>query len=119
MANARPTVGFPPRMSVSTEPVASGGAAPEPSLRETTARGFLWTTGQALFNRGLSLVGFVVLARLLTPHAYGLAALANVFIALLAIVAAGGYSRALVQRPDVDGLDFDTIFWIGLATSAV
>src|SRR4051812_8009039 len=54
-----------------------------PPLRAASARGFLWTGGQAIFNRGLSLVGFVVLARLLGPHDYGLVALANVFVFLL------------------------------------
>jgi O-antigen/teichoic acid export membrane protein len=99
--------------------VAPGGSAPQASLRETTARGFVWTGGQAVLNRLLSMVGFVVLARLLSPHAYGLVALASVFVALLSLFASAGYSQALVQRPHVDKEDLDTIFWIAIGTSVV
>jgi PST family polysaccharide transporter len=59
----------------------------------------------------------VVLARLLTPHAYGLVALANVFVVLLQIITVGGMSQALVQRRTVDRADLDTIFWIGMGLS--
>jgi O-antigen/teichoic acid export membrane protein len=99
--------------------VAKGGSAPRASLRETTARGFVWTGGQAVVNRLLSMVGFVVLARLLNPHDYGVVALASVFVALLSLFASAGYSQALVQRSHVDKEDLDTIFWIALATSVV
>jgi O-antigen/teichoic acid export membrane protein len=78
----------------------------------------MWTGGQALVNRLLSLVGFVLLGRLLGPEAYGLAALANVFVLFISIFAAAGYSQALVQRESVDEHDLDTIFWIALVTSA-
>jgi PST family polysaccharide transporter len=88
-------------------------------LREEASRGVVWTGGQALFGRLLSLLSFVVLARLLTPQDYGLAALAMVFIALLTMLAAAGFSQALVQQHEVDQLDLDTIFWIGLGISLV
>ena len=74
--------------------------------------------GQAIFGRALSLLGFVVLARLLTVEEYGIVALAGVFIALLSVLAAGGYSQTLVQLPTVDKEDLDTVFWIGMGTSA-
>lgn len=93
-------------------------AGDTPSLKGGAAKGALWTLGQSIVVRGLSLVGFVVLARLLTPHDYGLAALANVFVLLLLIVAAAGLGAALVQRPQVDETDLDTVFWIGLGLGA-
>ncbi len=101
-------------MSETPQPTKDDELGP---LRESTARGFLWTGGQALVNRGLSMVGFIVLARLLTPHEYGVVALANVFVLLLAIFVASGYSQVLVQRPQLYKEDLDTVFWIGTATS--
>lgn len=95
-------------------PARPAGAPP---LRHTTARGFMWTSGQALIIRFLSLVSFVVLARLLTPHAYGLVALANVFVVLMQMIATAGMSQALVQRREVDRADLDTVFWIGMGMS--
>jgi O-antigen/teichoic acid export membrane protein len=93
---------------------AAGSGAP---MRETATRGFAWTGGQTIVARLCSFLGFVVLARILGPHDYGIVALANVFVAFLGIFAAAGYSQALVQRRAVDDLDLDTIFWIGLGTS--
>jgi PST family polysaccharide transporter len=83
------------------------------------ARSFAWTAGRALLTRGLSLISFVILARLLSPHEYGLAALASVFGLLLGILAAGGFAQALVQRPDIDRTDLDTVFWFATALGAV
>lgn len=88
-------------------------------LRGTAAKGFAWTGAQTLVIRVLSLVSFVVLARLLTPEEYGIVALANVFNGLFALLAAAGYSQALVQRPSIDKEDLDTVFWIGMASSLV
>lgn len=93
------------------EQVAPGG------LRSVAAKGFAWSGGQALFNRFLSLVGFVVLARLLAPTDYGIVALANVFAALFTVLASAGYGQALVQQASIDKEDLDTIFWISLLAS--
>lgn len=93
--------------------------APDTGLRRAAARGFAWTGAQALVNRALSLIGFVVIARLLSPKEYGVVALANVFSALFAVLSASGYSQVLVQRAHIDKEDLDTVFWIGLGMSAV
>ena len=94
---------------------AAGGpmadAAPA-SVRDAAAKGFLWTGGQALAMRGVSLVGFILLAHLLTPRDFGIAALAAVFALLLQMISVGGFSAALVQRESIDALDLDTAFWM-------
>jgi PST family polysaccharide transporter len=73
--------------------------------------------GQAVVTRAASLVGFVVVARFLDPHDYGLAALAAVFSTLIMSLAAAGYAEALVQRKRLEPTDLDTVFWVGFATS--
>lgn len=93
------------------EPDAGG------SLRQAAVSGMVWTGSRALLNRGLSLISFIVLARLLAPRDYGVVTLANVFVALFSVLASSGYSQALIQREKVDRQDLDTIFWIALATS--
>jgi len=91
-------------------------ASPEPaakaSLGSQAARGLVWTSARALFIRALSLVSFVILARLLEPRDYGLVALATALSGYLPLLAAGGMAPALVQRPTVDKTDLDTAFWM-------
>jgi O-antigen/teichoic acid export membrane protein len=95
------------------------GVVPETeAIRQEGAKGFVWTVGQTLFVRLLSLVGFVVLARLLTPRDYGLAALATAFTSLFWALAASGISAALVQQETVDRTDLDTAFCLGMVSSA-
>jgi O-antigen/teichoic acid export membrane protein len=91
--------------------------APAASLGSQAARGLVWTSARALFFRALSLVSFVILARLLDPRDYGLVALASVLSAYVPLLAANGMAPALVQRPAVDKTDLDTAFWMsfGLA----
>jgi O-antigen/teichoic acid export membrane protein len=93
-------------------------ATPSRSLFVSTVRGFLFTGGQVVFVRLLSLVSFTVLARLLSPHDYGVAALANVFVALFSLLAAGGFGQALVQKKILERRDSDTVFWLCLAIGA-
>jgi O-antigen/teichoic acid export membrane protein len=94
--------------------------APEPaaSLGGQAARGLVWTSARALFTRALSLVSFVILARLLEPRDYGLVALATVLSGFVPLLAASGMAPALVQRPTVDKTDLDTAFWMSFGLSA-
>lgn len=88
------------------------------SLGVAAAKGFAVSAVQATLSRLLSLLGFVVLARLLTPRDYGIVALANVFVILLNTFAAAGYGQAIVQKPKIEQIDLDTVFWLGLGFSA-
>ncbi len=88
-------------------------------IKQQAARGVLWsavgTWGQQL---GTFLV-FAVLARLLSPAAFGLVALATVFTAFVKILAEQGLVDAVVQRPEIDERDLDTAFWANLAVSVM
>ena len=62
------------------------------------ARGLTWTLAQTWGGQTLSLIVFVILARLLTPDDFGLVALAGVFVSLAQLVVDQGLGDALVQR---------------------
>jgi O-antigen/teichoic acid export membrane protein len=76
---------------------------------------------------GMSTVGLhltravvaVIVARLLTPQEYGLAALALVFASLVLIFSDLALGAALVQRPKLSALDRDTAFWVTLGSGAL
>jgi PST family polysaccharide transporter len=58
---------------------------------------------------------FIVLARLLDPAAFGIVALASVFVVLLSLLVESGFGEALVQRGTVTARDLDTGFWANIA----
>ena len=100
-----------------TEAGAPAEGASEPGgLQRRAARGLTWTMVQTWGGQALSLVVFIILARLLTPDDFGLVALAAVFVALAQLVVDQGLGDALIQRRVITERQIDTAFWIAVAT---
>jgi PST family polysaccharide transporter len=79
-----------------------------------TIRGVFWS-GVGQF--GIQALGFlvsVVLARLLSPHDYGLVTATSLLTGLLSCLGASALTTVLVQWTDLTGEDLDTSFWAGL-----
>ena len=97
----------------------SGARSQPPGLTGPVARGLTWTFIHTWGGQALSLVVFVVLARLLTPADFGLVALAAVFVALAQFIVDQGLGDALVQRREITAGHIDTAFWVSLATGSI
>jgi PST family polysaccharide transporter len=95
------------------------GADTEGEVGRKAARGLAWSTVETILVRLLSLVTFVVVTRLLMPADYGIAAIAGAVATVFALLAAGGYARALVQRPDLTDDEIDAVFWCSLGLGCV
>ena len=65
------------------------------------------------------IVSVIVVARLLGPGEFGLAAMALGFSALGTVLADAALGSAIVQRRTLTEADRSTAFWMGLATGAV
>lgn len=72
------------------------------SLTDAAISGAVWTLVQQWGGHVISAVVFVALGRLVAPEAFGLIALAAVFVGFLQIVVRQGFADALVQRDSVD-----------------
>jgi O-antigen/teichoic acid export membrane protein len=90
-------------------------AASRPTFRGRVFRGLLWKVTAQVFGQGSSAVVAVILARLLHPRDYGLAAMVLVFAALVPIFSDLALGAALVQRRDVTEDDRSTVFWVSAA----
>jgi O-antigen/teichoic acid export membrane protein len=87
--------------------------------REKAVRGLAWTS---ISNWGCQLLSFGIyagLARLLNPQAFGLVALAGVYIAFIQIFVTQGFGTALIQRRDLEEGHLDSAFWIAMATASL
>ena len=87
------------------------------SLKQKAVSGGIWS---AIHKFGLLLLGFVsgiVLARLLTPHDYGVIGMLTIFLALSNTFIDGGFGSALIQKKRPTDVDYSTIlYWnIGLS----
>ncbi|OLT41899.1 hypothetical protein BJF86_02515 [Serinicoccus sp. CNJ-927] len=83
----------------------------EADLRQEAAQGVLWATLEKWLVRGSTLLGFVILGRLIDPVDFGVAALAMVFVGVLTALMEGGFSQYLVQRRTMDRAAASTVFF--------
>ncbi|KKD36537.1 MAG: lipopolysaccharide biosynthesis protein [Limnoraphis robusta] len=81
------------------------------SIKQKAIQGVIWSVIQNWGSQAGSLIVFLILARLLTPQAFGLIGLANVFLAFMQIFLEQGFSQALIQRQEIDPEELDTAFW--------
>jgi O-antigen/teichoic acid export membrane protein len=87
------------------------------SLRGAAVSGVAWTVLRVVASRLTGSVVFIVLARLLDPHAFGIVALASVFVVLISLLVESGFGEALIQRRELTRTDLDTAFWANNALS--
>lgn len=82
-------------------------------------RSFIW---KLLERSGVQIISFVVsiiLARLLEPSEYGIIAIITIFINLANVIIDGGFNTALIQKKNVDDVDFSTILYFSLALTGI
>ena len=84
------------------------------SLTARTVSGAAWSAIGSIGQQLFSLVGTVILARLLAPADYGLVGMAMVVIAFVMVFRDLGTSAAVIQRPVLTDEFVSTLFWINL-----
>jgi O-antigen/teichoic acid export membrane protein len=94
-----------------TERAASGA----PSIAAGVRRGVSWKFLSQGVTVGLQFVTTIVLARLLTPRDYGLAAMVLIFRRVVMLFSDFALTPALVQRPVLTESDRSTAFWTSVS----
>lgn len=89
------------------------------SLKAKAFKGLAWNSIESIAVRGVSFVISVIIARLVSPEAYGLIGMLSVFIAVSTLFVESGFSRALVQRKNCTQTDFSTVFYFNLGVSVL
>lgn len=81
--------------------------------------GLVWSYGERLTAQLVSFLVSVILARLLLPEEYGYVTIVLVFINIANVFVSEGFGNALIQKKDVDRLDFSTMQWFSLMVSFI
>ena len=68
-------------------------------------------------NQGITFLVGLVLARLLSPHEYGLIGYIMIIVAILNSIVDSGFSNALIRKKDAVEIDYDTTFIFNLVLS--
>ena len=70
---------------------------------------------------GLQMVTFIVsivLARILSPEEYGIVTIVLVLLSIADVFVTGGFGNALIQKKNVDELDFSSVFYFNIVFSS-
>lgn len=87
------------------------------SLKNKAFKGFAWNSLESIMVKGVSFILSILVARLVSPEAYGLIGMLTIFFSLSTLFIEGGFSKALVQRKNCNQTDFSTVFYFNLFVS--
>lgn len=91
----------------------------KPISKKVVASSMTYSVIISLISKALGLIISIVLARILSPNDFGIVAIVMAFVDISQTIITGGFKVALVQKKEVDDLDFSTVFIINLAVSVV
>lgn len=89
------------------------------STRKKAVTGIFWTFTDAILLKGLSLLSFYILARLLTTEDYGINAFLVVFISVGNTFVESGLSNSLIRTKKTSQLDYSTVFWMNVFSAVI
>ena len=89
------------------------------NLKHKTKVGLYWTFINQFANNGLQFVVGIVMARLLSPSDYGITALPAVFMTVAGTLIDGGFTSALVRKPDLTEKDLATSFYYSIIVGII
>lgn len=87
------------------------------SLRYKAAKGILWSTVERFSVQGVQFLIMIVMARLLTPHDYGIIGMLAIFLAVSQSLIDSGFSQALIRKQGRTEEDNCTVFYFNIVVS--
>ena len=81
------------------------------------SRGFFWSAAERFSVQGISFLLGILIARIVSPSAYGLIVMVQVFIALSQLFIDGGFANALIQKKNRTEIDYCTVFLFNLCVA--
>lgn len=89
------------------------------SLKQKTIKGVVWTGIHKFAMVLLNFISGIILARLLTPHDYGVIGMLTIFLAVSNTFIDGGFGSALIQKHRPTNEDYSTILYWNLGLSFI
>jgi len=87
------------------------------NLKSIAIKGVFWSAVERFSAQGVQFVLGIILARLLTPHDYGLVGMIAIFISISQVFVLSGFGAALIQKKDRDEKDFSTTLYYNIAVA--
>lgn len=85
------------------------------SMRDKATDSMVFSFLEHFGTQLISFIVSIVLARILMPEEYGVVAIVIAFINITGVLVTYGFGNSLIQKKDVDVLDYSTVFWLNIA----
>lgn len=89
------------------------------SLKQKTAKGVLWSAIEHFSVQIIQFVLGLIMARILSPHDYGLVGMILVFTAIAQTFVNSGFSSALIRKKNIVDVDYSTAFYFNVVVGIV
>lgn len=89
------------------------------TLKEKSIFGSMWKFLERFFAKAVSLVVSIVLARLLTPDDYSVVGIVSIFFVFANVFISGGFNTALIQKKEVDVLDYSSVLAVSMLVAGM
>lgn len=87
------------------------------SLKQKIFSGVFWKLLERTSVQFMQIAVQIILARLLLPQDFGVVAIVMVFIHIADIIVQSGFSTALIQKQNIDNLDYSSVFFFSIGLS--
>lgn len=88
-----------------------------PCLKNKVFSNFIWKLMERLSAQAVSFVVSIILARILAPNDFGVVSIVLIFVDVCNVFISEGISTSLIQKKDVDELDYSSMFYASFAIS--
>lgn len=88
-------------------------------LKRKTVKGFFWSSMESFFSQGQSIIFGIFLARMLSPHEFGLVGMITIFISIGQVFVDSGLSQSLIRKQNCTTNDYSTIFLVNIVIGLV
>lgn len=99
--------------------MSADAGKPAAGMRSRVLGGLAWTGASQVIVQVLGMVVAIVLARILAPEEYGIAALAIVFSGLVLVFSDLALGAAIIQRKTLSDDDRSTAFWMSVGAGVI
>lgn len=89
------------------------------SLKNKTLKGTFWSTIERLSVQCVGFVVMIIMARVISPAAYGLVGMIAIFIDVSQSLVDSGFSQALIRKQDRSEVDNSTVFYFNIVVGMV
>ncbi len=83
-------------------------------IGQNIVKGVKWTSISSVTNAVVKLIQVSVLAHILSPDAFGLIAIAYIFLSFADIIVDMGLTTAILHFQDINHKQYSTIFWVNI-----